>query len=503
MWEIEVPVGAKPLGYKKLVEDFDLKVIPHHCWSYVSPKSERRQYYFKDQNLTLYIYPNTYARTDSVFENLEFALKHEGLNFYILKQVLTKLKPTDLVTYITGTPTGKYARILWYLYENFNHVLLDLPDLNQGVYVHLVDPKKYFCGVDRRSRRHRVADNSLGNLEFSPSVRKTTLIKQYEKKHLHDRAQKIVQNYDPTLLARAMRYLYTKETISSWEIEREKPDNEKILKFVTLLHKAGAIGNLSEDILVELQKNIVDPRFALDAYRNFQNYVGEEPSLNKLIVHFISPRPTDVKNLMELLIESFQHMEKSDVDPVVVTGILSFMFVFIHPFEDGNGRLHRFLIHYALSRLKFTPEKLLLPVSAAIVRDPVAYDRVLETFSAPLMRLVTDYNVNDYGEMTVTQDTIDFYRYIDFTPIVEYLYVCVERTIMVDLSEELKFLANYDRIKESCKQVVDMPDQKLDLLIKCVRQNNGQLSSRKHESLFKMLSTAEITQMEKIISGES
>lgn len=502
MWEIEVPVGAKPLGYKKLVEDFDLKVIPHYCWSYVSLKSERRNCYFKDQNLTLSIYPNTYARSDNVFEDLEFALKHEGLNLYILKAVLKKLEPSKIATYVSGTPTGKYARILWYLYEKFNHLLLDLPDLNQGAYVHLLDPKDYFCGLDRRSRRHRVADNSLGSLEFSPFVRKTVLIKEYEKKELHHKAQTLVQNYEPLLLARAMRYLYTKETISSWEIEREKPDNEKIVKFVALLQRAGSIGNLSEEILIELQKNIVDSRFASTSYRHFQNYVGEEPSLNKLIVHFISPRPEDVGNLMALLIESFYHMEKAEVDPIVAAGVLSFMFVFIHPFEDGNGRLHRFLIHYALSRLKFTPEKLLLPVSAAIVRDPVGYDRVLETFSAPLMRLITNYSVNDYGEMTVHQDTLDFYRYIDFTPIVEYLYQCVERIIAVDLSEELKFLANYDRIKESCKQIVDMPDQKLDLFIKCVRQNNGQLSSRKLESHFKMLSAEEVTQMEKIIFGE-
>jgi hypothetical protein len=47
-----------------------------------------------------------------------------------------------------------------------------------------------------------------------------------------------------------------------------------------------------------------------------------------------------------------------------------------------------------------------------------------------------------------------------------------------------------------------MPDQKLDLFINCVRQNNGQLSSRKRESHFKMLSSEEVAQMEKIISGE-
>jgi Fic family protein len=36
-------------------------------------------------------------------------------------------------------------------------------------------------------------------------------------------------------------------------------------------------------------------------------------------------------------------------------------FVYIHPFDDGNGRLHRYLIHHVLSRTRFTPAGLVLP----------------------------------------------------------------------------------------------------------------------------------------------
>ena len=41
---------------------------------------------------------------------------------------------------------------------------------------------------------------------------------------------------------------------------------------------------------------------------------------------------------------------ESRIDPVVAATVSSFAFVFIHPFEDGNGRIHRFLIHYMLSK---------------------------------------------------------------------------------------------------------------------------------------------------------
>ena len=85
--------------------------------------------------------------------------------------------------------------------------------------------------------------------------------------------------------------------------------------------------------------------------------------------------------------------------------------------------------------------------------------------------------------MKVSQDTIDYYRFIDFTPMVEYLYECVDKTISTDFQDELAFLADYDNIKRYCKEIVDMPNQRLDLFIKCVRQNEGVLSAKRRKSL--------------------
>ena len=45
------------------------------------------------------------------------------------------------------------------------------------------------------------------------------------------------------------------------------------------------------------------------------------------------------------------------------------LFLFIH-FRDGNGRLHRFLIHYALSQCGFTLKEVVFPVSVVILREP-------------------------------------------------------------------------------------------------------------------------------------
>ncbi len=500
MWETDVPDGAKAIGYKKLVELYDIQTIPHFRWSYVSSKSERKVLHFADQNLILYIYPSSYNLTENVFDHLEFALRNEGLNLFIIKKVLNKIGSLEITNYIKNKPTGKYTRILWYLYENFNKSLTILPDLQQGTYVNLLDSDDYYTNKPVRSSRHRVSNNLLGTLEFTPIVRKTNLLKNFESKKIEETVKELINQYEPALLARAMTYMYTKETFSSWEIEREKPDNNKLIRFVGLLHKAGSIGNLNEEKLVDLQKNIVDPRFASNSYRDFQNYVGEEPEMGRMIVHYISPKPGDVRDLMNGLIRSFEIMEKAQINPVIIAAVVSFLFVFIHPFEDGNGRLHRFLIHYVLSKLKFVAEGIVFPISASMVRDLRLYDKTLERFSKPLMEIISDYKINDSGEMTVFEETVDFYRYVDLTNIAEYLYECAEKTILIDFKGELEFLVDYDKIKILCKEIVDMPDQKIDLFIKCVRQNQGKLSSRKKENHFGMLTEDEVITMEEIIN---
>ncbi|MFS8564214.1 MAG: hypothetical protein LVR00_07905 [Rhabdochlamydiaceae bacterium] len=185
MWEFAVPLDAEPLGYKKLVELFTLESIPHFRWSYASLKWDTKELHFDNARISLYIYPCSYRLPNDVFEHLEFALKHEGVNLYILKQVLEKISHADFTKYLAGKLTRKYVRILWFLYENFNHIKLPVPDLKQGSYVALLDPKKYYISdKPRRSNRHRVADNLLGTLHFTPIVRKTVLLNNYEKSEL-------------------------------------------------------------------------------------------------------------------------------------------------------------------------------------------------------------------------------------------------------------------------------------------------------------------------------
>ena len=488
------------MGYRALVEQFNITCAPHYRWSYASPKWEKREIRFDDLDLSIHLYPPSHRFGKNPFAHIEFALKYEGCNLTILKKVLEKLPLEDVVQFVAASPTGKYARLVWYLYENLLGRALPIPDSKGGRYVQLLDPDIYYTGLPRRSSRHRVIDNLLGGFDYCPIVRRTPLLQQLEAQHLDQAVANVVHQYDQRIIERAMRYLYTKETIASWEIEREKPDKARLARFSALLQKADTVGPLSEKTLVDLQKEIVDPRFALASYRDFQNYVGEEPSLGHLIIHYIPPKPEDVSFLMNGLLKAYERAVSSGVHPVVAASLLAFGFVFIHPFWDGNGRLHRFLIHYVLSRTGFSPPGIVFPVSAAILRNQRAYDIVLESFSKPLLEAITGYQVDDTGKLTVMQETRELYEFVDVTPCAEYLFRCVERTITTDFREELQFLQDYDSIKQQIKQCGDMPDQSVDLFIRCVRQNGGKLSLRKREKYFSMLTDDEIRLLEQAVS---
>ena len=174
---------------------------------------------------------------------------------------------------------------------------------------------------------------------------------------------------------------------------------------------------------------------------------------------------------------------------------LAFGFVYIHPFEDGNGRLHRYLIHHALAERGFNPPGLVFPVSAAILDRIDDYRRALESYSARLLPII-QWAPTPSGNVRVLNDTIDFYRFFDATPQAEFLYQCVERTIDVDLPAETRFLKAYDAFRREAALIVDMPERTADLLFRFLRQNHGALSKRGRKGEFERLTDDEVARIE-------
>ena len=103
--------------------------------------------------------------------------------------------------------------------------------------------------------------------------------------------------------------------------------------------------------------------------------------------------------------------------------------------------------------------------------------------------------------MTVHNETAPWYRFIDMTPQAEALYRFIDQTIDTELTNELAFLANYDKAKKTIQEIVDMPDRQIDLFIRFCLQNNSRLSARKRANRFDFLSIDEIASLEQTVQS--
>ncbi|MCA9771170.1 MAG: Fic family protein, partial [Myxococcales bacterium] len=484
-----------PVGYEALVRRYGLKVVPHFRSSYFASRGSPKVEIIDGEEI--HVHRRQGVFDDSLGGHLQFALKHEGVNPGILRALFEALDPAELRDVIASRPLGKYTRIAWYLYELFMVRPLDLSDLTSGNYIDLLDPEIYYTTEPVLSPRHKVRDNLLGGRRFCPVVKRTKRLREYEEHRLDRKAAEIIKDYDPDLITRATRYLYTKETKSSFEIEHETPSLQRQERFINLLRSAPTIREMDRGVLLALQAAIVDERFANRDYRDSQVYVGES-RIDGEIVHFVAPKPEDVPELMQGLMDSLRRMIASRVDPVIVAAVVSFGFVFIHPFDDGNGRIHRFLIHHILSRTGFTPPGLIFPVSATMLSGRSGYDGYLETFSKPVMSLI-DYTLDEEGAMRVRNETANLYRAIDMTPICEYLYAVVEKTIDTELAGELRYLEAYDRAVQAMREVVDLPGRLANLFFKLCVQNGGHVSPAKRRRHFSMLADEEVERLESAI----
>ncbi len=490
-------------GYDFLIKKYQLRVIPLWHTSSISSVGTTKTTIVKD-GLEKTIFPSVRWPGDNIGDHLEFALKYDGINLGILSDLFSVVSAYEIALWIESKPTGKYTRKIWFLYEFLTDQILPLDDVTQGNYVILLEPEKYYAanpGI--RIKRQRVVNNLLGSREFCPIVRRTAKLRSMEGINIHKQCDELIKSYPPELIKRALSYLYSMETKSSFEIEHLKPSASRTERFIASLELATKRDFCNKEDLIGLQNRIVDERFRDSDFRKNQNYIGEMISFRDQRIHYVCPKPEDVQSLMKGLMDTHSSMLEKAVmlPPVIHAAIVAYGFVYIHPFEDGNGRIHRFLVHNILFLKNTVPEGLMFPISAAILKKRELYDYSLEAFSRPLLSLLK-FDLNELGEMTVKGDTGNFYRYLDFTVQAEALFEFIKMTVDHELVTELDFLVDYDRARKAIQEVIDMPDQKLDLLIKLCMSNNGRLSAGKYKSHFKFLKKSEIEAIEEIVQKE-
>lgn len=486
-----LPETATPAGYAALIDAYDLSVPIPRALSAIGTKHRLIE------EGGWRIYTPRHAPDATLEGHLTFALKNEGLELAILKRLFLAVKENEIAELVKAKPTGLYTRRIWFLYEWLLKRQLDLPAADKISYVDAVDTALQYASSGQNSARHRVRNNLPGSPDFCPLVFKTTRLTQFIAQDLKERARVVVSQVPKDLLARTAAFLLLKDSKSSYVIEGERPPQDRIQRWGRVIGEAGRVP-LDEAEFLRLQRIVIgDERFVKLGFRHEGGFVGEhDRETQRPIPDHISARHEDIASLMQGLI-AFDQAAENELEPVLAAAVLAFGFVYIHPFEDGNGRIHRYLMHHVLARRGFNPAGIHFPVSAAILDKIGEYKEVLESYSSRLLPIV-EWEVTPKGNVNVMNDTGDFYRFFDATPHAEFLYECVQRTIEQDLPKETRYLRNFDTFRAGIEKMIDMPERTLNNLLGFLRQSGGHLSKRARDNEFSQLTSDEVARIEEL-----
>ena len=428
--------------------------------------------------------------------HLTFHLKHEVLHLELLSRVFSQIDPQKLASWISAEPSGQYARRAGFLFEWLTGQELALDALPAGSYVDVVDSQKLVAATEELAmpnKRWRVRDNLPGTRAFCPLIRKTPDAQQSMALDVPQLLRTLASEFGEDVLMRSAVWMTLRESKSSFAIEGEADQLDRIQRFADVLARRTGHGDwpLNDAALAQLQSEILGSRVTLQRFglRQSPVFVGEVVRYQE-VVHYVAPPFEDMAAMLDGLKVFLERT--AGQSPVMRCAVAAFGFVYVHPLADGNGRVHRFLINDVLRRDGAVKAPMVLPVSSLISKhasDRRAYDDILDSVSAPLMKALTGqyefapsqtaYADGIRSNFVFSGDAVarPVWRHLDLTAHVVYLADVLERTINDDMREESRYLRNHANVRASIKDIVEMPDVQVDRVIRSVQANQGKLSN--------------------------
>lgn len=487
----QAPERALLVGYGAIIEGLALKLPLPDKLSLIGTRYKQ----LSDEHWN--VLTARYTPADSLYGHLVFALKYEGVNLLFFKKLFERIGRSEAEALVSIERTGQYSRRIWFLYEWLMNEPLDIPDLKEGNYVPLLDGDLQFA-LEKSVNvpRQRIRNNLPGTRQFCPLIFKSEKLKNYIGESLEKHSYATLKSVHKDILARTSAFLLLKDSKASFSIEGENPSPTRAMLWGKAIGQAGKKPLTSEELLRLQQIVIGDSRRIKLGFRTEGGFIGEhDRSSGFPMPDHVSARSEDLDKLMSGLLEAAELMEKRGFHPVLIATAIAFGFVFIHPFVDGNGRLHRYIIHHLLAQTKFSPEQMIFPVSAAILEKIGDYRSVLERYSHSILPFIEWEPTADHN-VEVKNETTDYYRYFDATRQAEFLFDCVAHTIYRTIPDEIKYLERYDAFKGWLDDHIPMPDKMVSLLVVFLSQNEGRLSRRALDNEFADLQHEEVELIE-------
>ncbi len=190
---------------------------------------------------------------------------------------------------------------------------------------------------------------------------------------------------------------------------RTGPNAELVTANVTAMQRAVALADhISTDTVLAAHRALLE-RHAYAApgrLRESQVWIGSS-ALSPHTASFVPPHHSRVPAALEDLIA---YVRRVDVPVLVQVAVAHAQFETIHPFNDGNGRIGRTLVH-AMLRHSGVTRTLTVPVSAGLLTDTSAYFQALTDYRGgyveTIVRQLVDASFRAIGNGRLLVDELE------------------------------------------------------------------------------------------------
>lgn len=230
-----LPEPGIPVGYAAIIERYALQVPAGRTFAAIA----KRHHPLSTPSWRMFT--PRYTPDPTLDAQLVFALRYEGIDLLVLAQLFRQTGPEPIADIVRQSPTGAYARRIWFLYEWLTGQQVELPDAGRVKAIPVVDPDlQYGLAEGDVSARHRVINNLPGTRAFCPMIRRTQILDAYRDRAFDTRAKESAGRIRPDLVARAAAFLLLSDSKSSFAIEGERPSGSRASRWGQAIAQAGA-----------------------------------------------------------------------------------------------------------------------------------------------------------------------------------------------------------------------------------------------------------------------